>query len=161
LPDYNTGSTSTIIIQESIVVRLFISAIEVRLDMLRIFSREELLSKLRDQDSLNKKHSSSLSEKSTSSSSTMEQYFEYKEEESKNMVEDSHSSLKIPEIDNVHYHRTMSTDDRIKLADMKLAQERAARKLKQPDQTKPKRKSPAKSTPASKAVKSKSKTVEI
>ena len=127
--------------------------------MLRIFSREELLSKLRDQDSLNKKHSSSLSEKSTSSSSTMEQYFEYKEEESK---VDSHSlSQETPEIDNVHYHRTMSTDDRIRLADMKLAQERAAKKLKQPDQTKPKRKSPAKSTPASKAVKSKSKTVEI
>ena len=126
--------------------------------MLRIFSREELLSKLRDQDSLNKKHPSSLSEKSTSSSSTMEQYFECKEEESK---EDSHSLLETPEIDNVHYHRTMSTDDRIRLADMKLAQERAARKLKQPDQTKPKRKSPAKSTPPSKAVKSKSKTVEI
>jgi len=95
----------------------------------------------------------------------MEQYFEHKEEESKD--NNSHSLLELaPELGNVQfpafstYHRTMSVDDRIKLADMKLAEERAAKKLKQKDPTKPKRKSPTKSTPAPKAVKSKSKAVK-
>ena len=135
-----------------------------RSTMLRLLSREDLLANLLDQDSLNeKKHSSSLSEQSSSSTATMEQHYEYDEEEgsrslfelSPEIDEPTQASSDIQVPISGTYHRNMTVDDRIRLADIKLAQDRAAKKLIPLDPNKRKRKSPKVST--SKAVKSKSK----